>query len=59
MESTYNYGPEAALNFMGDENWESISAPTINIYKGYRLMHNYQSSHICHFFSSSYQQSCI
>lgn len=43
---------------MGDENWESISAPIVNIYMGYRLRYNYQSSHMCHFFSSAYQQPC-
>lgn len=38
----YLYGPKTVLNFKGDEKRESTSVPTINIYKDYRLMHNYQ-----------------
>lgn len=29
-------------SFIGDEKLESLSAPTLKIYKDYRLMHNYQ-----------------
>lgn len=46
------YGPETVLKFLGDENWVSISALTSNIYKGSKLMCNYQNSHMYHLYFS-------